>query len=136
MPARSRLLRAAGRKFGILLVALIALLASAPLIVDRPAGHIAFALFADTVLVAGIHAARPGGSALAVGLLLAVADFAIGRLAILEGGRWLLLLQIVLWLSILVFVAGTILEVIFESERVGVETLQASLCVYLLLGLL
>jgi hypothetical protein len=46
------------------------------------------------------------------------------------------LLQIVLWLSILVFVAGTILEVIFESERVGVETLQAALCVHLLLGLL
>src|SRR6516162_5297101 len=136
MPARSRLLRAAGRKFGILLVALIALLASAPLGVDRPAGHIAFALVADAVLVASLHAARPGGSTLAVGLLLAVADFAIGRLAILEGGRWLLLLQIVLWLSILVFVAGTILEVIFESERVGVETLQAALCVHLLLGLL
>jgi hypothetical protein len=47
-----------------------------------------------------------------------------------------LLLQIVRWLSILVFVAGTILEVIFESERVGVETLQAALCVHLLLGLL
>jgi hypothetical protein len=61
MPARSRLLRAAGRKFGFLLVALIALLASAPLIVDRPAGHIAFALFADAVLVASLHAARPGG---------------------------------------------------------------------------
>jgi hypothetical protein len=73
---------------------------------------------------------------MAVGLLLAVADFAIGRLAILEGGRWLLLLQIVLWLSILVFVTGTILEVIFESERVEIETLQAALCVHLLLGLL
>ena len=78
MTARSRLLRAAERKFGLLLVALIALLASAPLIVDRPAGHIAFALFADAVLVASLHAARPGGSTLAVGLLLAVADFAIG----------------------------------------------------------
>ena len=65
-----------------------------------------------------------------------MADFAIGRLALREGGRWLLLLQIVLWLSILVFVAGTILAVIFESERVGVETLQAALCVHLLLGLL
>jgi hypothetical protein len=118
------------------LVALIALLACAPLIGERPAGHIAFALVADAVLVASLHAARPGGITLAVGLLLAVADFAIGRLAILEGVRWLLLLQIFLWLSILVFVAGTILGVIFESERVGVETLQAALFVHLLLGLL
>jgi hypothetical protein len=136
MPARSRFFRAAGRKFGILLVALIALLASAPLVVDRPAGHIVFALVADTVLVVSLHAARPAGSTLAVGLLLAVADFVIGRLAILEGVRWLLLLQIVLWLSILVFAAGTILRVILESERVDVETLKAALCVHLLLGLL
>jgi hypothetical protein len=112
------------------------MLASAPLIVDRPVGHIAFALFADAVLVASLHAARPGGSTLAIGLLMAVADFAIGRLAILEGVRWLLLLQIVLWLSILAFVTGTILKVIFESERVAVETLQAALCVHLMLGLL
>jgi hypothetical protein len=136
MAAKSKLLRAAERKFGILLVTSIALLASAPLIVDTPAGHIAFALFADAVLVASLHAARPGGSTLAFGVLLAVADFAIGRLAILEGGRWLLWLQLVLWLSILVFVTSTILGLIFKSERVGIETLQAALCVHLLLGLL
>jgi hypothetical protein len=135
MATRSKLLRAAERKFGILLVALIALLASAPLIVDTSAGHIAFALSADAVLVASLHAARPGGSALTVGVLLAVADFAIGRLANLESVRWLLWLQLVLWLSILVFVIGTILGVIFESQRVGIETLQAALCVHLLLGL-
>src|SRR5262245_46925003 len=136
MPAKSRLLHAAGRKFGILLVALIALLTCAPLISHWPAAHIVIALLADAVLVASLHAARPSRSTLAVGLLLAVADFAIGRLAILENVRWLFLLQIALWLSILFIVVGTILEVIFESERVGVETLQASLCVYLLLGLL
>jgi hypothetical protein len=136
MPAISRLLRADGGKFGILLFALITLLACAPLISHWPAGHIVFALLADTVLVASLHAARPSGRTVAVGVLLAVADFAIGRLAILENVRWLFLLQIALWLSILVFVAGTILDVIFESERVGIDTLQASLCVYLLLGLL
>src|SRR5262249_52177362 len=77
-----------------------------------------------------------GSRTVAVGLLLAIADFAIGRLALFESARWLMLIQIVLWVLILVFVTGTILKVIFESKRVGVDTLEASLCVYLLLGLL
>jgi hypothetical protein len=128
-------LHAAGGQFGILLVALIALMTSAPLVFERPAGNVALSLFADAVLVASLHAARPGGRAVALGLILAVADFVIGRLATFESARWLLVLQIVLWLLILVFVTVTILEAIFASEQVRVETLQASLCVYLLLGL-
>jgi voltage-gated potassium channel len=138
--AKSRLLRAAGGRFGILLVALIALLASAPLIIERPAGNVALALLADAVLVASLHAARPGRGPLVLGVVLALADFGIGRLVALEtfegARRPILFLQLLLWLSILIFVTATILEAIFASESVEVETLQASLCVYMLLGLL
>jgi hypothetical protein len=135
MATTSNLFRAAGGKFGILLFALIALLATSPLIVEAPAGNIALGLFADAALLAALHAARPGRGTVALGLLLAVADFAIGRLAIADGTRWLLVLQIVAWLSICVFVTATLLSAIFHEKDIGVETLQASLCVYLLVGL-
>jgi hypothetical protein len=118
------------------LLALVALLASTPLIVEAPAGNIALGLFADVALVAGLHAARPGRKVVALGLLLAVTDFVIGRLAIVEGARWLLVLQIVVWLSICIFVTATLLNAIFQEKQVSVETLQASLCVYMLVGLL
>src|SRR5262249_16237137 len=137
--SRSRLVGAAGGNFGILLVALIALLATAPLILAARAGNIALGLFAYAVLIASLHAARPGGRAVAIGLVLALVDFGIGRLAALDtfkSARWLVFLQVLLWLSILIFVTVAILEAIFASDRVSVETLQASLCVYMLLGLI
>ncbi|MBV8267559.1 MAG: hypothetical protein JO355_16235 [Planctomycetaceae bacterium] len=138
MRKKSKVLSAAGGKFGILLVALVALMASAPVIIEKPVGVgvVAYDLFASAVLVASLHAARPGGTPVAIGLILALTDFGIGRLATFEGTRWLVILQILLWLSTLIFVTATILEAIFESEDVTVETLQESLCVYLLLGLI
>jgi hypothetical protein len=129
-------LRAAGGKFGILLVALVALMAAAPLIISGPVWNAALSLFTGAVLIASLHAARPGAKAVAVGLALALADFAIGRCAAAFDGRWLVTLQIVLWLATLVYVTVTILGAVFESAAVTVETLQASLCVYLLFGLL
>jgi hypothetical protein len=122
----------------MLLVALVALTATAPLVLEARAGDIALSLIADAVLIASLHAARPGGRAVAIGVILALVDFGIGRLIALEtfqGARWLLLLQVLLWLSILIFVTAMILEAIFATESVSVETLQASLCVYMLLGL-
>jgi hypothetical protein len=93
-------------------------------------------LFTGAVLVASLHAARPGGKSVAVGLALALADLGIGRCAVAFGSRWLVLLLVALWLTTLVYVTATILEAVFESEEVTVETLQASLCVYLLIGLI
>jgi voltage-gated potassium channel len=46
------------------------------------------------------------------------------------------MIQIVFWISTLIYVAATILEAIFEKSIVTLETLQASLCVYLLIGLI
>ncbi len=134
--ARSWLWRAVGGKFGILLVALIALLLSAPLIVQGWLWNLGLRLFASAVLVASLQAARPGRRSLTIGLALALIDLGIGRLVLIEGGRWLVILQAALWLATLIYVIITILDAVFERESVDVETLQAALCVYLLLGLL
>jgi len=136
MRAKSPLLRAAGGKFGYLLVALIALLLTAPLIVDGWFWNLLLGLFASVVLVAGLQAARPGRRSAMVGSILAVADLAIGRLVFIEGCRWLVVLQAGLWLSTLILVSIAILDAVFEMPSVDVGTLQAALCVYLLLGLI
>jgi hypothetical protein len=131
----SRLLAAAGGKFGVLLVALVALMAAAPLIVAGPVSDAVLRLFTGAVLVASLHAARPGGKPVVVGLALALADLLIGRCTAHFGTRWLVLLQTVLWMSTLIYVTATILRAIFESREVTVETLLAALCVFLLIGL-
>ncbi len=135
-PARwiSRLLSAAEGKFGLLLVALVALVGAAPLI-PSSAGDTVLTLFTGAVLVASLHAARPGRKPMAVGLALALADFLIGRSTVHFGTRWLVLLQAALWMSTLIFVIATILRAIFASREVTVETLLAALCVLLLIGL-
>jgi hypothetical protein len=72
---------------------------------------------------------------MAVGLALALADFLIGRCTVYFGTRWLVLLHTVLWMSTLIYVTAAILRAIFASREVTVETLLASLCVFLLMGL-
>ena len=131
----SRLLSAAEGKFGLLLVALVALMGAAPLIIADPGSDAVLTLFTGAVLFASLHAARPGGKPVVVGLALVLAGFLIGRCTILFGTRWLVLLQTVLWLSTLIYVTAAILRAIFASREVTVETLLASLCVFLLMGL-
>ena len=134
---RSRLLTAASGKFGLLLLALVALMAATPLIISGPVWNALLSLFTGAVMVASLHAARPGERAVVIGLVLALADFAIGRCAVTFNHLWwLVVLQITLWLGTLVYVIATLLEKIFDSELVTLETLQAALCVYLLLGVM
>jgi hypothetical protein len=130
----SRLLSAAEGKFGLLLVALVALMGAAPLI-PSPVSEAVLTLFTGAVLVASLRAARPARKPMAVGLALALADFLIGRCTVHFGTRWLVLLQTVLWMSTLIYVTAAILRAIFASREVTVETLLASLCVFLLMGL-
>ena len=54
----SRLLGAVEGKFGLLLVALVALMGAAPLI-PSPVSDAVLTLFTGAVLVASLHAARP-----------------------------------------------------------------------------
>jgi len=135
MRTRSRVLRAAHGKFGYLLVALVALLVTAPVMTESTVLWVALALLASSVLVAGLYAARPCRRSILVGLVLAGIDIGIGRLAALKGRHWLVLLQATLWLATMTYVAVTILEVVLASQPVTMETLQAAFCVYLLLGL-
>ncbi|HZW34784.1 MAG TPA: hypothetical protein VFF52_28935 [Isosphaeraceae bacterium] len=130
----SRLRSAAEGKFGLLLVALVALMGAAPLIPSSVRDAV-LTLFTGAVLVASLHAARPGGRPTVVGLALALADCLIGRCTVHLGTRWLVLLQTVLWMSTLIYVIATILRAIFASREVTVETLLAALCVLLLMGL-
>ena len=92
----SGFLSAAGGKFGLLLVALVAPMAAAPLIIASPVSDDVLTLFTGAVLVASLHAARPGGKPMVVGLALALANFLIGRCTIHFGTRWLVVLQTVL----------------------------------------
>src|SRR5271157_6020369 len=80
--ARVHLIRAAGGKFGYLLMALIALLLSAPLLVDGRIWNLGLKLFASAVLVASLYAARPGRRSLTLGLILATIDLGVGQVAI------------------------------------------------------
>jgi voltage-gated potassium channel len=135
MGRRSRLLGAARGKFGYLLVALTALLLSAPVMTESWVWKVLIALFVAGVLVAGLYAVRPGRRSIVVGLGLASVEFTIGRLAAVHEARWLLLLQILLWIVALLYVTVSILEWVLGSPEVTLATLQAAFCVYLLLGL-
>ena len=133
---RSRLLGAARGKFGYLLLALIVFLATAPVIADSHAWKLVLAGFGSGVLIAGLHAARPGKRALIVGLVVAAVELGIGRMGDIYGSRWLHFAQALLWLLAMTYVAFEILETVLGSAEVTLETLQAAFCVYLLLGLI
>lgn len=133
---RSRVLRAARGKFGYLLVALIALVMTAPVMAEGWAWRALITLFVAGVLVAGLYAVRPGRRSLIAGLVVALVEFAIGRMAVEYPSRGMILAQVLLWIAALVFVIVAILEWVLDGPEVTLETLQAAFCVYLLLGLL
>lgn len=133
---RSRLLGAARGKFGYLLLALIAFLATAPVIVDAYGWQLVLAGFGSGVIVAGLHAARPGRLTLVVGVIVAAVEYAIGRMVDLSGSTWLICVQALVWMIALTYVAFEILEWVLDNDEVTLETIQAAFCVYLLIGLI
>jgi hypothetical protein len=128
--------RALAGRFGRLLVALIGLMLFAPLVIAHEWGIAALGLFSGAVLVAGLHAARASRETIVLGLVLALIDFTIGRLAMNWGTRGLLIVECLFWLVTLCYVTATILELILASRTITAETLLAALCVYLLIGLI
>ncbi len=129
--------RVFGGRFGLLMILLLFQLLMTPIFIDNNRSQTLLALFGSAVMIASIHAARPAGRAWTVGIVLAVADFLIGRIVAMPGARWLVAVQAALWISSMLFVIKAILDVIFSrGNKVSVETLQAALCVYLLAGLL
>ncbi|WP_406699680.1 hypothetical protein V5E97_12550 [Singulisphaera sp. Ch08] len=136
MRTKSRLLQAAGGKFGYLLLALIALKFSAPVTAESRVWTTVLAILTSGTLVAALYAARPGRRSLVLGSTLTGLDVIIGRLSNLDEAQWLLYLQFTIWLATLAYVSLTVIEVVLESDVVSLETMQAALCVYLLLGLI
>jgi hypothetical protein len=135
MSRRPRVYHAAKGKFGYLLIALLVLLLTAPLVTEGMLWTIVLSVFATMLLVAALHAVKPGRFSLILGVTLAAVDFGIGRIASIEGYRWLLCLQAVLWMVTLGYVTMMILEHVLGTQPVTLETLQAAFCVFLLLGL-
>src|SRR5262249_23126873 len=113
-----------------------ALALSTPVLAEGWIGNRLLGLVAGAVIVAGLYAARPGWRSLKVGLILAVIDFGMGWLVYLLNHRWLIVLQASLWLATQTYVAILILETVFEKTKVDLETLQASLCVFLIFGVI
>ncbi|MFO0910135.1 MAG: hypothetical protein U0794_17625 [Isosphaeraceae bacterium] len=133
--ARWKLLRAMRGRFGLLLFALVGLILFAPLLIERGWRLELVSLLTAAVLVTGLHAARPGRRVVTLGMALAMADFGVGRVAMAVDARWLLAIEVFFWMVTLVYVGATILDMIFDTSQLSVDTLQAALCVYLLLGL-
>lgn len=130
------LLRALGGKYGYLLSALIALLVCSPLITINRAWSVAIGILTSGVLVACIYAASPHRRSLVFGLVLAVADLVIGQVAAVKGYPVLHGLRFAIGALVMLYVAGVLLEAILGGGHVTVDTLQAALCVYLLLGMI
>jgi hypothetical protein len=126
---RSKLLGAARGKFGYLLLPLIAFLVTAPVIAEGRVWKLLLAGFGSGLLIAGLYAARPGKRSLIVGLMLASAEFALGRMADIHGSQWLIFAQALLWLLAMAYVTVEILEKVLGSVEVTLETLQAAFCV-------
>ncbi len=129
-------LRALGGKYGYLVTALILLLAFSPLIVINRAWSLAIATLTSAILVACIYAASPRRLSITLGLVLAITDLVIGQVAAVEGWQLLYFAQFVLGMAIMLYAVGVLLQAILGGGRVTIETLQAALCVYLLLGMI
>ena len=129
------LARAKG-SFTLLLGSLIALMAATPLVPVNRMGTGLLSVFTGILLVASLHAVQPGSRAVAIGLVLAVLDLLVGQVIVAFESKWLILVDLTLWLVTLVYVTWTIVRAIFDVPDVSLQTLEASLCVYLLIGLI
>jgi hypothetical protein len=134
MHERPWLVRTIGGRFTYLFCALIALMLSVPLLELGPLWNILIVVCTSGVLVACLHAAEPGRAAVRFGMGLAVVDIVLGRLVAIDARPWLIIVQSLLWVITLVYVIAKLLRAVFERDRVDAQTLQAALCIYLLIG--
>jgi Ion channel len=135
-PRTFPILRAFQGKYGYLLAAMIVLLASSPLIVQGRVWATLLSAVFGGVLLASIHAASSRKSSLIVGLVLVMADLVTMDLVTFQEKKWLAPLHFLIVLAILVYATVVILEAVLRDAVVTVHTLQAAICVYLLMGLI
>jgi voltage-gated potassium channel len=122
--------------FGALLCWLLVLILLAPAITgDRSKGPL-LDLLICAVLFSGLRAASPGRRSLIVWAILVAADLSSHWTAFLVRDRLSFTIHYGLSLLILLFTTRAILAAILRNSQVSLETLKASVCVYLLLGLI
>ena len=132
---KPNLLRLFEGRFGFLLVALLALVLTAPVAASGGIWAVVLNVFAGAVLVGSLYAAWPRRGSLALGLALVGTDLAASGLASFAGNRGAVLLQISIWLLALFVVTVALVEAVLATPRVTADTILAALCAYLLLGL-
>ncbi len=130
------------QRFVFLLCALTALLVAAPIVraygpgsYPRLAG-VAFAGFFVVMLVSAVFAASRETTSQVVALALAVPAIVLQGLHSWYETPWLGIAAHAIEISFLVFVVSLILRFMFRTDRVTSDMICASLCVYLLLGVL
>jgi voltage-gated potassium channel len=134
--AELTLLRVCQGAYGSLLCWLLGLIVLAPgLSGGRNKGFV-LDLLNCIVLLNGIRAASPRRQSLVVCAIFLVADLTSHWTAIFIPDRASFALHYGLTLVILAYTTRTILVAILRNSQVTLETLKASVCVYLLLGLL
>ena len=135
LPPRFPLLLAFRGKYGRLLAALLALLASSPLIARGRGWNAMLTSVFGAVLLASVYATSPRRRTLVIGVALALSQLATDDLVNFGGMLSLIPLHYLVALVILLYAAMTLLRSVLEDEVVTMKTLQAALCVYLLMGI-
>lgn len=129
-----RLLRG---RYGHLLGALLLLLVLAPILTDHWGRQWALDILISLVVLAGVFAASRHRWTRFLGMVLIALNLVAHELAALDPTQqFVYLLHYGLTAALLSYAARTLLAAIFHDSRVTIETIKASLCIYLLLGLI
>ncbi len=131
-----RLTKPFGGNFGLLLCVLFLFIATSPIIVDGRFGNVLLTLIGTLVLAGSVYAANPSRKSLTIAITLSVIDLATGWMASALSSPTLVGLQLILWLTTLLYAAAVILSHILRNRKVTAETLKAALCSYIFLGLI
>ena len=119
-----------------LLIALAALLISAPFVEELEGGHLILSVFFSLVLIAAVFAVANRKRSLVIALVLAIPAIAARWLNYLRPDLVHASVFLVCALVLLAFVIGHLLYFILHAPVVTVEVLCASIAAYLMLGLM
>lgn len=129
-------------RFVSLLGALIALLLSTPLVrLLRPGvhpwlAHVTVSVLFAAMLLSAVFAACRSRRSVIVAMCLAMPAFLLQELGLLLDWNGVVVTAHLFSIAFLAYTVAVILKFLFASQRVTFNTIAASLCVYLLLGVL
>jgi hypothetical protein len=131
-----------GYRFGVLLVALVSMLVWGACVdllspgVQPLLSQLFLGLVLTGMLLSAVYAVSSRDRSPLIALLLALPALVLGVTDVAIGGRvaWLAAAGHVTTTVFLLYTAGILLQSIFRCRRVTTNTIFASLCVYLILG--